>query len=187
MNDHPTPPLEVAERWLPVVGWEGLYEVSDLGRVRALPRMTATGIHGGRRPELAQFPGSNGYMRVKLSLNGRSKRFMVHHLVTDAFLGPIPRGLVRRHLNDNRSDNRLVNLTFGTYADNAQDAMRNQPLWQIRGSEHCCSKLTEDKVREIRRRHAAGGISQGALAREYGVKQPTIHDVVNWVTWKHVA
>lgn len=187
MSDLSTPPAsQEGERWLPVVGFEGLYEVSNLGRVRGLPRKTVRGVLGGYRECLALFP-TNGYLRAKLCRNGTAKRYLVHHLVTDAFLGPLPAGMVRRHLNDIRTDNRLVNLAFGSHTDNACGAMRNRSLWQVRGNDHCQAKLTEDIVREIRRRYAVGGVTHADLATEYGVSQPSIHDAIVRKTWKHVA
>jgi hypothetical protein len=104
-----------------------------------------------------------------------------------AFLGPLPPGLVRRHKNGIKTDCAASNLEFGTHSENVQDSLRHGSLHPAKGNEHCCAKLNEDKVREIRRRWDAGGVSQQTLGAAYGVKQPTVHDVVNRVTWKHVA
>lgn len=187
MSDHPMLPFDAPEHWRPAVGWECLYLVSDLGRVRALPRKTATGIHGGRRPYLSAYLENNGYYRVKLSRDGRMKRVLVHHLVTDAFLGPLPPGLVRRHRNGNKLDNRAVNFEFGTHSDNVQDSLRHGSLHPAHGSAHCQAKLTEALVREIRSRYAGGGCTYKVLAMEYGVSQGSILDAIRRKTWKHVA
>jgi hypothetical protein len=111
----------------------------------------------------------------------------VHHLVTDAFLGPLPPGLCRRHKNGIKTDCRLVNLEFGTPSENVQDSLRLGLINFARGDDHCCAKLTEAKVREIRRRYAAGGVTQAALAAEYGVGYGGIQGVISRKTWKHVT
>lgn len=99
------------------MGWAGLYEVSDLGRVRSL------------RSEKVMSPGlsSNGYLTVNLTPTPHdSPSRTVHRLVCEAFHGasPEPNSLVR-HLNDNKTDNRATNLAWGTYSDNWKDAVKN--------------------------------------------------------------
>ena len=111
------------EIWLPVVGWEGFYEVSDLGRVLSLPRRTSKGLKGGGI--LKGSRADSGHIAVMLSRHGNIRRRMVHQLVAEAFIGPRPPGYETRHLNDVPDDNRLVNLTYGTSADNKADAIRN--------------------------------------------------------------
>lgn len=114
------------ERWLPVVGWEGFYEVSDWGRVRSLPRVA------GPRPRY--FPGrmrktprgADGYPRVTLSAQGtKSGPLLVHRLVMRAFVGPCPEGQEVRHLDGDSSNCSLENLTYGTHSENERDAVRH--------------------------------------------------------------
>lgn len=107
------------ERWLPVVGWEGLYEVSDLGRVRSLPRKHTRG-----RIRKLQI-GKNGYWSVALSLNEIRKTYTLHRLMAEAFLGPRPEGQEVRHLDDNRLNCNLSNLAYGTRTENNLDRVRN--------------------------------------------------------------
>lgn len=123
----------LAEFWLPVKGFEGVYEVSDWGRVRSVPRVVKSGNrhgtfyykHKGRilRPALMQ----NQYFFVRLSQGERGKAWLVpiHQLVLTAFCGMKKPGQVTRHLNDIRTDNRLGNLQWGTYKENTADAIRN--------------------------------------------------------------
>lgn len=182
--------FESPECWLDVVGFEGLYLVSDLGRVRSLPRRTVRGFLGGRsggRDILGSCLSPNGYPRVKLSRDNKAKRYLVHHLVTNAFLGPLPPGLIRRHKNGIKTDCRLANLEFGTYSENVQDSIRLGQINWAKGDDHCCAKLTAVKVREIRRRYAAGGISHHALAGEYGVSYSAVYGAVTRRTWKHIT
>jgi NUMOD4 motif len=108
----------IAERWKAAPSYPG-YEASDLGRVRSVDRV----IRGGRRAGgviLTARPDRRGYLRVKVA--GRS--VPVHHLVMDAWLGPCPPGLERRHGGMGKQANVPANLSYGTRAENEQDKYR---------------------------------------------------------------
>lgn len=125
------------------MGWEGFYEVSNLGRVRSLPRQTSVGVRGGAvlRPiERA------GYHRVRLraTAGGRSGLRPVHTLVLEAFVGPRPPGAHACHRNDIPHDNRLQNLRWGSPRENYQDKVLNGRL------------ISEDVAREAYRLHEEG-------------------------------
>ena len=107
------------ERWLPVVGYEGLYEVSDQGRVKRLARVGKSWV----LPERI-LKGSHNYRGyAQVGMFGKSKK--VHRLVLEAFVGPCPKGMVACHWNDDPSDNRLENLRWDTEKANQADKMRN--------------------------------------------------------------
>jgi hypothetical protein len=117
------------ERWLPVPGFEGLYEVSDQGRARSLPHRVkihhgATRLSPGR--VLKPGPASKyGHLRVTLCREHETYPIQVHQLVMLAFVGPCPDGMEVRHLDSNPANNALSNLTYGTRAENAQDRVQN--------------------------------------------------------------
>lgn len=119
---------EVPERWLPVAGYPA-YEVSNLGRVRSIPR-TITGSDGIVRRRrgniLKPGTGTKGHQYVNL-FNGGTKQTtkFVHHLVLVAFVGPRPDGTECCHNNGDPSDNRLSNLRWGTSSDNHHDMVRH--------------------------------------------------------------
>lgn len=118
--------LRLVERWLPVPGYGGAYEVSDRGAVRSLTRMVGDGrgrrLAAGRvmKPML----GRRAHLYVDLS-NRVHRRFPVHGLVLLAFVGPRPEGLVTRHMDGDPANNRLRNLRYGTYSENAMDTIRH--------------------------------------------------------------
>lgn len=115
----------MSETWRAIPGYEGIYEVSDQGGVRALPRVDA---QGGRR-RLRVFKPSRmdmwGHVGVKLRRNGVVRSFYVHRLVLDAFVGPCPPGMEACHWNDVPDDNRLSNLRWATKSANRFDSVRN--------------------------------------------------------------
>lgn len=139
------------ERWLPVPGMEGSYEVSDRGRVRSLARIVRVspsapgssprGSHSGydrRQPEKILSQHIRGkYLFVRID----DTTFFVAHLMLTSFVGPRPDGHVARHLNDVKTDNRLANLAWGTRSQNYDDAIRNgrfPDTWSgIPGKTHC--------------------------------------------------
>lgn len=97
-----------------VVGYEGLYTVTDRGEVRS--------VRGGVR---AAYPTREGHLRVSLHRSGRRKMVYVHALVLEAFVGPRPEGLEGRHRNGVPDDNRAENLEWGTRAENVLDSVRH--------------------------------------------------------------
>lgn len=115
------------ENWLPVVGYEGLYEVSDRGRVRSLAR-THSHLGGVRsvpgrilRPARSG-KGGEGRSFVSLSRAGRQHLRGVGVLVLEAFVGPRPPGLVARHWPDRDPTNcALANLSWATQSQNMLD------------------------------------------------------------------
>lgn len=109
------------ETWRSVKGYEGLYEVSDLGRVRTL-NYHRTGKVKVMRPGL----GKNGYLVVNLCKDGKMKCFLVHRLVYESFIGDIPAGMTIDHVNNVKTDNRLSNLQLLTQGDNARKARNKQ-------------------------------------------------------------
>lgn len=117
-------PNTADERWLPIPGYEGMYSVSDQGRVRSEPRLDGRGRRiAGRILK----PGTRGgWLIVNLADNCVHTVFSVHRLVMMAFIGPKPEGHIIRHLNDDPLDNWLENLEYGTPAQNADDRVRNQ-------------------------------------------------------------
>ena len=98
------------EIWKDIPGYEGLYQASSLGRIRSLKRNK---VH-----ILTPLSDGCGYYKVQLCRNNVKKDSTVHRLVWLAFNGPITEGLQIYHLNENKSDNRLENLSLCTAKEN---------------------------------------------------------------------
>jgi hypothetical protein len=168
----------MTEHWLPVVGFEKYYQVSDRGSVRSLPR-SIVNRRGQQRHYKACVlrPGRihyQNYLRVILQGGGVISTRLVHHLVLEAFTGPCPPGQETRHLNDRGDDNRLSNLAWGTRLDNRNDAIRNSAPPRRKGSK----AAPNDAVKATIRRAHAEGVSQVRLAKQHGVNVHVVRDIV---------
>ncbi len=174
--------------WREVVGYEGLYEVSNLGEVRSLARRV--GCSGGRtrvrKPRLLYpFMSAKEYWRVTLTDPGGTKKsHRLHHVVATAFLGDRPPGLLALHRDDDKSHNALSNLYYGTHKQNVADATRNGKRRTVvsLGERHGSSRLKEKDIPKILEMRAAG-MSGAAIARSFGVHGMTIHGVLRGMTW----
>lgn len=171
------------EEWRPVVGYEGLYEVSSIGRVRSLPRrrQTGAGIRTLRERLLTPKPGL--YPTVSLSRLGDPRTLTIHSLVLIAFVGPAPPGMEACHNDGNKWNSKLSNLRWDTRSGNTNDRVSHGV--SNRGERCGSAKLTSRQVDEIRQRFAQGE-RQSALAREYGVSQSNISQIVNRKRWSYV-
>lgn len=179
------------ERWLPVQGHEGTYEVSDRGRVRSLDRVqeyervdaySGDIIRVRRRLKgcvLQPAPSSSGHLTVVIHPDGTKQ---VHALVLEAFIGPCPDGHEGCHADDVPWNNRLENLRWGTRSDNLNDAVRNGG--KAVGEEHQNAKLRESDIPTIRAEASSGPRGTIArLAREHGVAESTIRQVRDGRSW----
>lgn len=128
------------ERWLPVPGYEGYYEVSDQGRVRSLYREVYSSRHGGMKRVFPRFlkltDKGDGYRHVTFYANGKRSLKNVHRLVAEVFLGPCPDEMEVCHNNGDPSDNRVANLRWGTHRENILDKEVHGTVYQ-RNKTHC--------------------------------------------------
>jgi hypothetical protein len=111
------------EEWRPVVGYEGLYEVSSLGRVKSLSRVVRKGDSHRSVTERILRPGlhQRGYQTVSLWHNGKKSKRNIHQLVLAAFRGVCPEGQVACHNDGNPANNWLDNLRWDTQSNNLRD------------------------------------------------------------------
>ncbi|WP_343828676.1 NUMOD4 motif-containing HNH endonuclease [Brevundimonas olei] len=181
----------MTEIWKAVVGREGEYEVSDLGRVRSLDRVevyqrvdqysgrliSVTRRHAGRMLR----PGrqSSGHMSVVL---GRGNTTLVHRLVLEAFAGPCPPGLEALHRDDAPGNNTVGNLRWGTRSENLHDAVRNgkKPV----GERVWNAKLRDRDIPLIRR--ALEDRTPEAVANDFGVSPASIRQIQSGRAWAHI-
>lgn len=170
-RDHPTTQVMTTtiETWKPVVGYEGLYEVSDLGRVRSLRSNKILSARPNKH---------SGYVAHHLSRAGTIKAFYTHSLVLETFVAPRPNEEYQAcHNNGNRSDNRVGNLRWGTRAENYEDARRHGT--NSKGVRHGGAKLTEQAVSAIR----ADQRLHREIASAYGISRSRVSAIKSRKDW----
>jgi predicted DNA-binding protein (UPF0251 family) len=192
------------EIWKPVPEYEGLYSVSDLGRVR---RETTVGwYHAGRLLK----PNMNiRYAHLQLFRNGKGKRLYLHRIVCAAFLGPCPVEKEVNHISGDRFDNRILNLEYVTPSENMSHAFRlglnkspmlthperiargsrhgsqTKPESVVKGEKQKAAKLKDSDIPEIRRM-LASGLRKKDIAQHFGIAKQTLHRIQTGKGWKHV-
>jgi len=166
------------EVWKDVVGYEGLYLVSNLGRIKSLYPYRGTDT---RMKKCCA--DDQGYLCVSLNRNKRTRVWRVHRIVLEAFVGPCPPGCQGCHKDGDRCNPVLTNLRWDTSAGNSADAVLHGT--QVRGEASGRSKLTESQVREIKSKRKQG-VSQYQLATEYGVHQATISLIDRRKIWSYI-
>lgn len=101
------------EIWKDINGYEGMYQISNLGNVKSLNYRKT-----GKEQILKPGKNKDGYLQVVLCKNGEHKKYYVHRLVLQAFKGDIPEGYECNHLSEKKEDNRLDNLNLLTRKEN---------------------------------------------------------------------
>lgn len=149
------------------------YIVSDCGKV----------FRGGKERKLNK--DYKGYTRLNVMLDGKAVSYKFHRMVLETFVGPCPEGMQTRHLNGDRSDNRLQNLQWGTPIENADDKKKHGTVIRLAGETNPSARLTEANVIEMRRR-AAEGETAAELAKEFNIPSPAARDAINGRKWKHL-
>ena len=158
------------------------YEVSNDGRVRRSAGARGTTIGREVRPHAVP---RSGLLRLQLRVDGGPKNVFVHRLVLFAFVGPCPPGMECRHLDGDPTNNHVENLRWGTHLENMRDRVRHGTAPDLVGGKNPNSKLTEDDVREIRRR-VESGEKQRRIAEDYGLTPGAISAIKTRRSWGHL-
>lgn len=171
------------ETWVPIFGYEGLYEVSDKGRVRSLHRKR---LRDGGIIKLQKHP--QGYLRVAIYKDKKGKNRLIHRLVLTSFSDGPKIGLVINHKDGNKSNNNIENLEWVTLKQNTAHAINTKLSVNSfcgKGEKHGMAKLNEAQVREIKLLYPT--ILEKELAVKYSVTTETIYNILAGRTWKHVV
>lgn len=170
------------ETWVPVYGYEGIYEASNLGRIKSLQRYVKTGTGIRFVPEKIIKPilGTRGYFVVNFTAKGKRTQHFLHKLILQSFVGERPLGKEACHNNGNKLDCSIQNLRWDTRSGNHKDK-RIHGTWQI-GEKANNSKLTEAVVREIRMLK----MKPSDAVKKYGLSSTNAKRICNYETWKHV-
>ena len=177
------------EIWEDIEGYEGLYQVSNLGRVKSLDRYVKARSHSKEfkkgkilKPRISQ----KGYLTVLLCKDNIGKEYRIHRLVALAFIPNPENKLEVNHIDGKKQNNCVDNLEWNTRSENIKHAFAHD-LKKIRNSENShLSKLTKVQVAQIRKEYIPydKNFSTYALAQRYGVSAGTINSIVHNKTYK---
>jgi len=169
----------IEEIWKPVINYEGLYEISNYGKVKSFKNNK-----GNYREKILKLGKDKyGYMQIRLCKNGKHRYFKVHRLVLEAFVGPCPPGMEGCHNDGSRDNNFVGNLRWDTRKNNERDKIKHGTYQ--RGSKAGNAKLNDLKVRIIRRLLEDGYFTQREIAKIFNVSQVEIHYFARNKTWKN--
>ena len=172
------------ENWKQIVGFEGLYEVSDLGRVRSSDRMSKAKLGSYRKQSGKLILGGTNSRGYRLCLlypaEGKRKTVYFHHLVLKTFVGdPLP-SQEACHNDGNKQNNRLDNLRWDTHVSNCED--REKHGTNHKGVHNGNAKLTEKEVTDIRLLE----LTHIEIAKRYGISTASVSMIKTRKYWKHI-
>lgn len=138
-----------------------------------------------RKPVLRRLKtfGAHGYCQVHLFSCGKRHMYYVHRLVMAAFVGECPKGMEVLHGDNDRANNNLKNLKYGTRKDNMDDQRRHGTL--CRGARRWNAVLDDDKVREMR--SMVGARPTKEIASIFGITPRGVRSVISRRNWNHIA
>ena len=167
------------EHWRWVDGYEGLYMVSDQGRVMSVPRGTGRSFFSGR--VLKQGFGNSGYLHVALCRDGKMKTKEVHRMVATAFIKRPRNKTEVNHKDGIKTNNVVSNLEWVTRSENIKHSYANLPRKQY---DHFHKvKLTDEKVAEIMNRSG----TNAEIASIYGISDVMVGRIKNKKAWRHIT
>lgn len=174
-----------------VPGFPG-YRVGNNGSVWSCWKRRSLGIGFGTESYMStdyrQLSGSRniyGYWVVQLRVNKKRSYQKIHILVLFAFCSLRPAGLLGLHSDDNKDNNSIGNLYWGTPKENSADAIANGCTNHVVGSDCHMAKLQPEQVIEIREAAIAGG-NQSAIAEKFGICQGSVSAIKLRKNWKHL-
>lgn len=164
------------EIWKNIPRYEGLYQVSNLGRIKS--------FHYHKEKEILNLTKCKKYLQIKLSKNSITKIYKVHRLVLEAFVGPCPEGMQCRHLDNNPINNNINNIEWSTHKINMQDRIKYKTTNTFIYENGC--KLNKTKARLIKNLLNSGKLTQKEIANQFNISQQTVSGIKNKKRWINI-
>jgi len=192
-NIHIVPKSEI---WKDVIGYEGLYQVSNLGNVKSLDREVTPNnrVPYWRKGKMCKQSKSNlGYMIVGFTVNNVKVNKYVHRLVAEIFIDNINDYPQVNHIDCNKTNNKANNLEWCTNSQNHIHAVKNGlnklHLHRVAysGEENGRALLTKEQVLEIKQKYIPYKYSAKKLSKEYNVSESCITHILNNTSWKEIS
>jgi hypothetical protein len=173
------------EIWKDIPNYEGLYQVSNVGRVRSLNNNYVDSIGRNNRTsgKMLKQKVTLPYNRVTLCKKGIHEDFYTHKLVVLAFIPNPETKPQANHINGIKRDNRVENLEWVTHQENVQHAIRTG-LMNNDGENQTNSKLKEKDILEIRYLYSHKTMVQ--IAKLYNISEGHTCRIINKQRWKHI-
>ncbi|HRG19212.1 MAG TPA: NUMOD4 motif-containing HNH endonuclease [Flavobacterium lutivivi] len=174
------------EEWFPILFIDEPYEISNLLRVKKLPREVKNkqSLFMTKERIISPWLSKSKYYSIKIKTKGKNTSFLFHRIVAQAFI-PNPENKPQvNHINGIKTDNRIENLEWVTGSENVQHALKTGLLIPFKGENHPSSKLTELQVLEIRKLKKS--MTQKEIGKLFGVKYQVIGNILRNEIWKHV-
>lgn len=175
----------MTEKWVAVKGYEGLYEVSNFGKVKSLRKISGTCFRKERELSLNRL-SKDGYVRIALTKNYKVCETKMHRIVAEHFIpNPLGKETVN-HIDGNKLNNRVDNLEWADRHEQLVHAYNHKLKNPVRGCLNVSAKLTQQDVEYIRKNYKRQSTESGtvALAKKFGVTNVVIGNVLRGKTYK---
>jgi hypothetical protein len=171
------------EIWKDIKGYEGLYQVSNLGRVRSNYRRVVNHKSGSTRlcagKLMVAWDNGNGYLTVSLSKSGKRKNHYVHRLVASAFIENRGTGKYINHIDFNKYNNNATNLEWCTQRENVE----HSAIHMKHPKSKC--KPSSTGVKYVHKRISRGKTIYRVVFRNYGIDKSfkTLEEAIDYRNW----
>lgn len=171
----------MSEVFLDITGYEGLYQISNKGRVKSLERKVTNPCCGGLQTikEKILCTGGSNYPKLKLRKNNKYKTYNVHRLVATAFIPNPQNKYCINHKDGIRTNNSVENLEWCSYKENTKHAFVTGLTTTKRGEKSHMSKLTDKQVKDLRQIKKHSNLSDREIGEIYGLCRVYTNKILN--------
>lgn len=174
------------EIWKDILGYEGRYQVSNLGRIKSLGRKASGALPIDTIRKISLPVQKFRYCSLSMSKDGIVKNHQLHTVVALHFCEKLTGKTEVNRKDGVKTNNKASNLEWVTSSENTLHGLSLGIMNTARGSQKPkCAKLNETKVEKIKKQ-LKDGVSRASIAREHGVNKVTIYAIKRGQTWKHV-
>jgi hypothetical protein len=177
------------EEWRDIEGYEGIYQVSNLGRVKSLDR--AVQHRNGKvlmkkGKQLKVVYAGNKYGRIILNKNGKKSAKLIHRLVALTFIINETNLKEVNHKDLDKTNNSVENLEWVSPKQNTQHAFNNRYIKRYLGEDNHRAVVTEEVVLKIRELHATKKYRYKDIGEMFGIHHSVVGYIVRRQTWRHI-
>jgi hypothetical protein len=164
------------EKWIDIEGFEGIYQVSNFGKVKRLQGYVKNKQAVRVVPEkiLTPTPNETGYLRVRLSFKNKSTTHRVHRLVAKNFVANPNNYSEVNHEDLDKTNNHYSNLTWVTRQENVQHALKNNPRKNSKVTEEIKAFIRQNSIKN------SGKFKHKEMAEMFGLSTYTVSDIYNY-------